>query len=732
MPAKGPVRTPADKQTEASRQANNMEDELVDLNEVKGREEALIQAQQKFEFLSARLEVGLTKLDQIIAGLSVLNLDKPVESVKQEPKSTVSPSTPIQTDTKRKLFSLAGAKKTPPPPPPLPDSEILDLVKEKFPKESIIRTQNSTVQLQVNNGEIFTAKFMDYLECLGLKQALLSTRIQCIDPETNKETEKANKHRINVLRTQKRAVWAEAHLHLKSCLTIDMYKELVINKDKESKQDFFDLWDLCLQKTGNKRTCDIMMMKRDQFEQLNLDKGVFFSTFLSNLEALADDVNRLGGSLHITNFERNRKLYNQAKKYIRFRNICDLVLPSIDTAAWQDFSQRFDPYKPKGKHGEELALGEPDGDTEEGGERTEMANAATNSSRSPKECTFCKRKGHTVDECKTKKYHGFSVPNKNCKQWVMNGRCTWEQTTGRPCKFEHNQLTRNTKKWEANFKRSEQKAIDNSSNAATTDDDNENLNEQSANGVTTEDDGILSLIDDFPADWTHHVHHNVFEVLAENEEQTTQQTPITATQQASEEQTKEAQEKQTIPSSPVTGIEPVCTGTMSYSKIASFFVWLLYMITALCPSHLTSCSRKTKRKKQHKNKAQALNVSSNHKRTTAVLLDSGCSKSNTPTEQGLQSITTKIVRMFTASRSSNLSTKEGTLTIEGLPVRVSVVPTFDKTLVSLGELDKMGITWTGGKGKWTLYQQDGTLWTTLHLGKDNLYHFTAAEQQQEQ
>ena len=88
--------------------------------------------------------------------------------------------------------------------------------------------------------------------------------------------------------------------------------------------------------------------------------------------------------------------------------------------------------------------------------------------------------------------------------------------------------------------------------------------------------------------------------------------------------------------------------------------------------------------------------------------------------------------MFTASRSSNLSTKEGTLTIEGLPVRVSVVPTFDKTLVSLGELDKMGITWTGGQGKWTLYQQDGTLWTTLHLGKDNLYHFTAAEQQQEQ
>ena len=71
--------------------------------------------------------------------------------------------------------------------------------------------------------------------------------------------------------------------------------------------------------------------------------------------------------------------------------------------------------------------------------------------------------------------------------------------------------------------------------------------------------------------------------------------------------------------------------------------------------------------------------------------------------------------------------------IEGLPVRVSVVPTFDKTLVSLGELDKMGITWTGGNGKWALYHPDGTVWTyTLQLGKDNLYHFTAAEQQQDQ
>ena len=430
-------------------------DDHGDIVEMKAKEEALIQAEARFNELNGRFEVGLAKMDRMFALME--QLVKTSQSVKQEanigtplPNPGTEPGSP---NVKRALFS---SHKKPPPPPPLPENEILGLVKEKFAKESIIRTANSTVQLSTTNGEIFVAKFMDYLESLGLKQAVLATRAQCIDPDTNKETEKANKNRISILRNHKKAPWAEAHLQLKSLLTPEMYKELVINKDKEGKQDFFDLWDLCLQKTGNKRTCDTMMMKRDQFDQLKLEKGSFFSSFLSNLEALADDVNRLGGSHHITNFEKNRKLHKQAIRYTRFKNVCDMVLPSIDTATWSEFSQRFDPYKPKGKNGEEVALGEPDGEND-GEERTELANAATNHDRSSREtsCSFCKRRGHTVQECRTKKYSGFSVPNKNCKQWVMNGRCTWETQTGKPCKFEHNPQTRNTKTWEANFKRSE-------------------------------------------------------------------------------------------------------------------------------------------------------------------------------------------------------------------------------------------------------------------------------------
>ena len=317
--------------------------------------------------LNGRFEVGLAKMDRMFALME--QLVKTSQSVKEGanirtplPNPGIEPGSP---NVNRALFS---PHKKPPPPPPLPDNEVLGLVKEKFAKESIIRTANSTVQLSTINGEFFVAKFMDYLESLGLKQAVLATRSQCIDPKNNKETEKVNKSRINILRTHKKAAWEEAHLQLKSLLTTEMYKELVINKDKEGTQDFFDLWDLCLQETEKKKT--------------NKDKG---------------------------------------------------------------------------KNEEEIPLVEPYNENI-GEEKTELANAVhvTINSRFSREksCSFCKRRGHTVEECRTKKYSGFAVLNKNCKQWVMNGRCTWEIQTGKPCKFEHNR-TRNTKTWEANSKRSD-------------------------------------------------------------------------------------------------------------------------------------------------------------------------------------------------------------------------------------------------------------------------------------
>ena len=194
-------------------------DDHGDVVELKAKEEALIQAEERFNVLNGRLEVGLAQMDRMLAFME--KLVKPLQSVKQEETIGIPSSTPgIEPESpkvKRALFS------------PIPENEVLELVKDKFAKESILRTASSTVQLSTTNGEFFVAKFMDYLESLGLKQAVLATRAQCIDPETNKATEQANKSRISILRKHKKAPWAEAHLQLKSLLTPEMYKELVIN-----------------------------------------------------------------------------------------------------------------------------------------------------------------------------------------------------------------------------------------------------------------------------------------------------------------------------------------------------------------------------------------------------------------------------------------------------------------------------------------------------------------------
>jgi hypothetical protein len=72
------------------------------------------------------------------------------------------------------------------------------------------------------------------------------------------------------------------------------------------------------------------------------------------------------------------------------------------------------------------------------------------------------------------------------------------------------------------------------------------------------------------------------------------------------------------------------------------------------------------------------------------------------------------------------------MSLDGHPIRVSVVPNFDKTLISLGELDKAGFTWTGGQGVWTFFDHQGVFWTKLYKGSDNLYHFVDTEKLQQQ
>ena len=717
----------------------------------------------KFEQMQAEIGAQLTaQFAMLIKQLGIENFQKQEkeESEKEESKYDTKSSTSQSPRT----FKRATKPVLPPPHTPAQvklenpakklsfgtpgTNAILQLIQDKYPKESVVQAANSTVALKLDNGEIFIARFMDYLKALGIDKAFRATRIKSIDPTTKKEVEVNHLANIKILQNDRTSSnrWEEAHLKLKSLLSPELYKELCVNNDKDGSQNFFDLWEQCMKKTGNKQTGETLLFKKQQFEKLELTTGSVLTSFISQVGATAEDINTLANSIVISDFEKNMKLHQQARQWTRFQFACQQTLSSIHTTTWRDFSDVFEIHKPMGQKGEEIPLGVPDTGIEPGGDKgnstSELANAVVT------RCNFCKKLGHIEENCRSRQYQGFRVPNGECKGWVMTGACHWERnpknTAKTSCKFNHSPATRNKKNWQATRQpptgsqsirqpppqasaqavtTKEEKAelltmiAKNLLKAKTTNtteehqlsnDDHQPTN-GAAFGVTDEElAGVLSLVNGMPDNWSCHVHHNAFEVLGETEEKQDQETE-SATPPADQEPSVSA------PSTP-TGIEPEW--------------WLITFMCLLWKKLLCYKSKKSKKKKKKQQAKAEHALHTPNSRSTgrgAILLDSACSKSNTPHQYGLTKLITKFVRMFTADNSSNLSTTEGTMTIEGMPVRVSVCPTFDKTLVSLGELDKQGVTWTGGKGIWTLYDKDGVVWTTLKRGADNLYHFEKAE-----
>ena len=751
MPAKKNTPRAEDQQGESRVTEIKMEQKLQEL------------LKPKFEQMQAEIGAQLTaQFAMLIKQLGIENFQKQEKQEKEESEKEESKyDTKSSTSQSPRTFKRATKPVLPPPHTPAQvklenpakklsfgtpgTTAILQLIQDKYPKESVVQAANSTVALKLDNGEIFIARFMDYLKALGIDKAFRATRIKSIDPTTKKEVEVNHLANIKILQNDRTSSnrWEEAHLKLKSLLSPELYKELCVNNDKDGSQNFFDLWEQCMKKTGNKQTGETLLFKKQQFEKLELTTGSVLTTFISQVGATAEDINTLANSIVISDFEKNMKLHQQARQWTRFQFACQQTLSSIHTTTWRDFSDVFEIHKPMGQKGEEIPLGVPDTGIEPGGDKgnstSELANAVVT------RCNFCKKLGHIEENCRTRQYQGFRVPNGKCKGWVMTGACHWERnpknTAKTSCKFNHSPATRNKKNWQATRQpptgsqsirqpppqasaqavtTKEEKAelltmiAKNLLKAKTTNTTEEHHDDHqptngAAFGVTDEElAGVLSLVNGMPDNWSCHVHHNAFEVLGETEEKQDQETE-SATPPTDQEPSVSA------PSTP-TGIEPEW--------------WLITFMCLLWKKLLCYKSKKSKKKKKKQQAKAEHALHTPNSRSTgrgAILLDSACSKSNTPHQYGLTKLITKFVRMFTADNSSNLSTTEGTMTIEGMPVRVSVCPTFDKTLVSLGELDKQGVTWTGGKGIWTLYDKDGVVWTTLKRGADNLYHFEKAE-----
>ena len=86
--------------------------------------------------------------------------------------------------------------------------------------------------------------------------------------------------------------------------------------------------------------------------------------------------------------------------------------------------------------------------------------------------------------------------------------------------------------------------------------------------------------------------------------------------------------------------------------------------------------------------------------------------------------------MSTANNGKSKATCRGTASIAGLPLKLVHVPDFKRTLISWTDLNDLGYTGTMGANKIDIFTDKGKLWTTVNKGKDRLWHFTEAEQEQ--
>jgi hypothetical protein len=362
---------------------------------------------------------------------------------------------------------------------------------------------------------------------------------------------------------------------------------------------------------------------------------------------------------------------------------------------------------------------------------------------------------------------------RDCRDWVNKGSCSWQQRTGRQCKFAHDGLKRGRGKGDtaalttiqnlanlievmraqrtqvsAQQLQSQQRQSQPQQPAAAPT-PSARQPQQVQTGVAShagmdldELDGVLSLVEGLPDGWAGFTTGNPYgdlQVLDGDDEDANDQEDEQRDEDSNDEEDKQGDDKPELE-----GHEEDLE-TSEEPKGICWYLWG-FMVTFLsvmvmpvvvpakalgrcCYQKRSSSSARRKKTRKARGRQSRLggavamgvtDVPTEHE----VLLDSGCSKSATSSKNLLTKMRDTLVRMFTANGGYSLAKEEGLADIEGVKVRALFIPEFRKTLISLGELDRMGITWKGGNGEWSLYKPDGSFWTTLRRERDNLYRFT--------
>ena len=408
-------------------QVTNLQEEL---NETKGAIRQINVSQTTMmEQISAMMN-ALTKLTE-----SKENQEKKESTIKNEPNSDDIQVKPTDFVPISKKFTEASVK----------SAGVMPKLKEENGR--------------LINGELFRQKFGDYLDALGLKEALDDLQTSCIDLTGDEllEQQILNQTKIKLLTQEEEHAerWKRAFVHLKGNLDGNLYLSLVTRAGKAKPQNFFTLWKRVNQLIGGVGSKLELEHLTKRWEELKLNDGDRLSELLIQIDEISNTVKSISEDTEYSNTTKNQKLISILRNTERFKTPIDKMTGKIITKEWEYTKLLFMSFAPRTPEGEELPCKREELPYKTDEEDTGVAGAAQKAPRSrpseEKRCEFCNRTGHTVEECRTKTFHGTRFPNNDCRQWVNEGRCNWENNPknlrGDKCKFQHNPLKRGTRNW---------------------------------------------------------------------------------------------------------------------------------------------------------------------------------------------------------------------------------------------------------------------------------------------
>ena len=643
------------------------------------------------------------------------------------------------------------------------------------------------VENKIVGAPMFKQRFLDYLDCMGLKAVLQSLRIDSIDlteDENNtKEIEELHEAKVAVLlaNPESEERWKRAHRLLKTKLEGALYQNLVVQPSNGGEnENFFTLWDRLnrlIGGTGNQLEVGDLSTK---WEELTLNEGERLSGLLSRMDEITGKITTITGQEAFTVTQKNAKLNKATANFDIFKQARMNTTGKLTSTEWKKTKSLFMQWVPRSTDDRtELPCYSE--------EEPPIANFAGKRPRSrPKDwnqqerCEYCNIIGHTIDVCRKKNYTGTAYPNKDCRQWVTEGSCRWKTNsknrTGGACKFEHNPTKRNTGNWSPAPRRNNSNNTSNNNHGSANVSDKQEMADsqkkqfeqltgmltaaiqtaitgtmKNKEAGTMPEDPTAGLVE-IPIGWSGSC-TNKFEPLltdddmpelnnsdSSDSESESDNQEIFIKQKDKPRKQKSLKRKKNLKwvqkkSQPTVEAKTQVikqprveakTQVIKQVKQKGTKLMNIYKFVVYIMYTLLALTNITK---QQEPKQGETHNAEERKEKGGIILDTGCSNSTTTSKlkKWLTNILPTQVKMMTANKGESIAKEKGQLELNGLNINVLHVDNFSKTLISYSDLADLGVTGVMKTNEIELFFNNKK-WTTVTRKQDRLWHFTEAEE----